>query len=110
MPPPTITINYNTATQTLTADPPELEADRGAAVIWQPGENVNDIDSVSITQVYNPGGGQTYSGNQPAKNGNAPFVWVDPPNIQTATYEYVVGADVTTIGIRTLDPRIINKT
>jgi hypothetical protein len=104
---PDITIDWDSTNQTLTATPsPYYAGPPGSAktVTWGPGSNVT-LQSVGITAVDNG----SYNGTQPSQSGNSgQWQWQDP-EVGTDTYEYAVGANVSGVGVRTLDPEIINK-
>jgi len=104
-----ITIGYSTASSTLTASPSPLYVPQTAgatSITWSAGSGVSSISGVSISMKN----GVAFGGTQPAQAGNSNvWTWVDPET-STSTYEYVVSANVDNLGVRTLDPQIINTT
>lgn len=105
-----ITISWNADNTTLTASPSPCYAGapgQGAvSITWSAGTGVGSINGVTISK-KNSG---SYDGTQPSQAGASnQWTWSDP-DTATNTYEYVVSASVTNVGVRTLDPQIINTT
>jgi len=106
---PNITIDWDSGTSTLQASPSPFYAGnpgQGRVVTWGPGSNVGSLATVVITKKD----GQTYDGTQPSSPGTGSNQWQwNDPETATDTYEYVVSANVNGVGVRTLDPQIINR-
>ena len=107
-----ITISWDADNETLTAAPSPYYAGPPRPgvtknIIWEPGDGVDNIQGIRLSCMD----GEAYpaDGTQPEPTGNSKlWRWTDPET-GTDTYEYIVSASVHDIGVKTLDPAIINR-
>lgn len=105
-----ITIAWDCDNETLTASPSPFYAGppgfgRSRVISWDTGSDIDSIQGITISTKN----GGSYTGDQPAPVGaSGNWQWTDPETA-TNTYEYIVSASVHDVGVKTLDPAIINR-